>query len=199
MLKAMAKTEGFHFEETLTGFKWLGNVAIELQKKGFDTRYAFEEAIGYMFTEVVHDKDGVAAGTVLLNAIQHWRGEGLTPWSKLQQLYERYGYFENANSYFISPSSSLTNTIFENIRTLGHPLPHPTSLGKRKILRWRDLTNGYDSATSDHMPLLPISRDSQMITCELDDQVKFTVRGSGTEPKIKRMFHLLYFEPLLTP
>jgi phosphoglucomutase len=191
MLEAMAKIEGFHFEETLTGFKWLGNVAIQLQKNGFDARYAFEEAIGYMFSDVVHDKDAVAAGTVFLTAVQHWRSEGLTPWGKLQQLYERYGHFESVNSYFISPSSSLTSRVFENIRTLEHPHQHPASLGTRKILRWRDLTEGYDSATSDHIPMLPTSKDSQMITCVLDDQVKFTVRGSGTEPKIKRTFYLL--------
>jgi len=33
--------------------------------------------------------------------------------------------------------------------------------------------------------VLPVSAASQMITCELEGGVKFTVRGSGTEPKIK--------------
>jgi len=29
-IKKMAEVEGFHFEEVLTGFKWIGNKAIEL-------------------------------------------------------------------------------------------------------------------------------------------------------------------------
>lgn len=35
MLAVVAKAEGFHFHETLTGFKWLGNRAQELDAQGF--------------------------------------------------------------------------------------------------------------------------------------------------------------------
>ncbi|KAI9822295.1 MAG: Phosphoglucomutase-3 [Pycnora praestabilis] len=184
MLRSMASQEGFHSEETLTGFKWLGNVALQLEAQGYDALYAFEEALGYMFSEVVHDKDAVTAGAVFLSAASRWRAtENLTPWGKLQQLYTRYGYFETANTYFISPDPVLTERLFEGIRSLDSP--HPAKLGNRRILRWRDLTKGYDSATVDNLPLLPVSKDSQMITCELEGDVIFTVRGSGTEPKIK--------------
>jgi phosphomannomutase len=48
-LKSMATKEGFHFQETLTGFKWLGNVAEQLTQEGFEVLFAFEEAIGFMF------------------------------------------------------------------------------------------------------------------------------------------------------
>lgn len=34
MLGAMAAAEGFVFEETLTGFKWLGNRALQLEHQG---------------------------------------------------------------------------------------------------------------------------------------------------------------------
>ena len=34
ILQTMAQTEGFYFEDTLTGFKWMGNRARELQKDG---------------------------------------------------------------------------------------------------------------------------------------------------------------------
>ena len=184
MLQTMAEVEGFHFEETLTGFKWLGNTALKLQGQGYSVPYAFEEAIGYMMSDVVHDKDAIAAGAVFLTAVARWEAERLTPWTRLQQLYERYGFFENANTYFISPDPAVTGQVFAEIRGLGDP--YPLVLGTRRILRWRDLTAGYDSATADNVPVLPVSKDSQMITCELEGDVKFTVRGSGTEPKIKR-------------
>jgi phosphoglucomutase len=189
MLARMAQEAGFIFQETLTGFKWLGNVAQDLQRQGYEPVYAYEEAIGYMFPSVVWDKDGIATATVFLKALLQWKAQGLTPWSKLQQLYEMYGYFEDANTYLISPSPDTTNKVFQDIRELNNG-SRPTSIGDRSIRRWRDLTLGYDSATADGKPDLPVDASAQMITCELDDVV-FTARGSGTEPKIK-----LYIEAM---
>ncbi|KAF2755792.1 hypothetical protein EJ05DRAFT_478751 [Pseudovirgaria hyperparasitica] len=189
MLSAYSHAEGIHFQETLTGFKWLGNKAIELQEQGYHVLFAFEEAIGYMVPKVVKDKDGLSAAAVFLSAVARWQmNDAETPYHKLQKLFKKYGHFEDANTYLISPSPETTNTVFSEIRALGSP--HPSHLGKHKIARWRDLTAGYDSATKDHVPDLPVSKDSQMITCDLEPhfleaQVRFTVRGSGTEPKIK--------------
>ena len=183
MLAVMADKEGFHFQETLTGFKWLGNVAQDLQRKGYDTVYAYEEALGYMFSSVVWDKDGIVTAAVFLKACLEWSRQGLTPWTKLQELYVKHGYFEDANTYLISPSPAITNVVFEKVRGMnnGHC---PERVGKRNIRRWRDLTIGYDSGTTDNRPDLPVDASAQMITCELDGVV-FTARGSGTEPKIK--------------
>ncbi|KAF2656034.1 hypothetical protein K491DRAFT_692391 [Lophiostoma macrostomum CBS 122681] len=183
MLHSMASKEGFHFTETLTGFKWLGNIARDLTREGFDVVYAFEEALGYMVPAVVHDKDSISAAAVFLTAVSHWSRQKLTPYSKLQQLYQHLGYFEDANTYLVSPSPTTTTAVFTNIRRLSSP--HPNKIGKRKILKWRDLTLGYDSKSKDHVPDLPVDRSSQMITCELEGGARFTVRGSGTEPKIK--------------
>ncbi|GAB7360974.1 hypothetical protein MBLNU230_g0957t1 [Neophaeotheca triangularis] len=183
MLASMARTEGFIFKETLTGFKWLGNVAQDLSERGLHPTYAYEEAIGYMFPEVVWDKDGIAAAAAFVSALKRWKSQGLTPWTKLQQLYEKYGYFEDANTYLISPSPAHTDAFFTELRVKNNG-SHPTHLGDGEILRWRDLTVGYDSAMPDHKPDLPVDPKAQMITCELRDVV-FTARGSGTEPKLK--------------
>ena len=192
MVRKMAEREGFHHQETLTGFKWLGSLALQLREDGYQVAYGFEEALGYMFTEVAYDKDAVAAGIVFLKAILYWRSkEGLTPWQKLQQLYQRYGYFENANTYFTSLDPTVTNRVFDNIRSLGNP--HLTSLGSWRVKGWRDMTTGYDSTTSDHRAHLPIVEGNQMITCDLDNGVHFTVRCSGTEPKIKGMKNIFGF------
>jgi phosphoglucomutase len=184
MLAVMAEKEGFHFTETLTGFKWMGNIALDLDEQGYDSRFAFEEAIGYMIPGVVHDKDAVVAAGTFLAAVVRWKQKyGLTPYQKLEKLYEKYGHFEDANTYLICPSPETTEKVFNAVRALGDPFPK--TLGKRKVHRWRDLTRGWDSGTEDHKPLLPTDKSSQMITCEVDGDVRFTVRGSGTEPKIK--------------
>lgn len=183
MLAALAKKEGFHFTETLTGFKWLGNVARQLETQGYKVVFAFEEALGYMIPQTVHDKDSISAAAIFLTAASEWSKQGMTPYAKLQQLYKHLGHFEDANTYLTSPSPAVTTSVFTAIRALGSP--HPTTIGPRKIVRWRDLTLGYDSKSSDNKPDLPVDVTSQMITCELDDGAVFTVRGSGTEPKIK--------------
>ncbi|KAK8206161.1 phosphoglucomutase-2 [Phyllosticta capitalensis] len=184
MLAAIAAREGFHFCETLTGFKWLGNVARDLEAAEYDVGYAYEEALGYMIPSVVHDKDSVSAAVSFLTATARWRShEGLSPFQKLQQLYQTYGFFEDANTYLVSPSPDTTAAVFAAIRALGDP--YPKTLGGKKVLSWRDLTVGFDSATPNNVPTLPVDKTSQMITVELEGDVTFTVRGSGTEPKIK--------------
>jgi len=61
MLSRMAEVEGFRYEETLTGFKWLGASAGKLAKEGLKVLFCFEEAIGYCLSDRVFDKDGLTA------------------------------------------------------------------------------------------------------------------------------------------
>jgi len=168
-------------EETLTGFKWLGNRAQTWeQETGGKALFAYEEAIGYMIPQVVYDKDGVAAASLFLAACYYWQQEDMTPWDRLQELYEAYGFFEDANTYLITPSPAVTEQVFAQIRAA-----RPSTVGARKIKRWRDLTLGHDTGSPDNVPNLPVDSSAQMITCWLDDDVVFTTRGSGTEPKLK--------------
>jgi phosphoglucomutase len=188
MIATMAAKNKFHFVETLTGFKWIGNKSIELDQQGFDTQFGMEEAIGYMLPGVTRDKDGVGAACLFLAATAYWRSSHqMTPHQKLEDLHKQYGYFETANTYLISPSPATTKGVFSTIRNLQESLPysHPETLGKREILSWRDLTTGWDSTTRDHKPVLPVDSSSEMLTCEIEGGVRMTIRASGTEPKIK--------------
>lgn len=187
MLSVLAEAQGIAVEETLTGFKWLGNRSLALQDEGKKTHFAYEEALGYMFPSIVCDKDGIAAAVLFLRACKDW--PYCSPWSKLQELYGEYGYFHTINTYWRSPDATVTSAVFGDVRRIGNP--YPKLVANRSVLRWRDLTVGYDSSTVDHKPDLPVSKSSQMITCWLerldgvDEGVRFTVRASGTEPKIK--------------
>ncbi|KAJ5797781.1 uncharacterized protein N7503_007077 [Penicillium pulvis] len=183
MLEKMAKSKGAQFQETLTGFKWMGNVARDLERTGKTVPFAYEEALGYMFPSVCYDKDGITAAAVFLVAYAKWRSQGLTAQAKLQQLFGKFGHHETLNNYFRSPSPHLTVELFRGIRS--GPFLASKTLGPFKILRWRDLTQGFDSASSDNKPDLPEDSTSQMLTLWLDGGVRFTIRGSGTEPKVK--------------
>ncbi|KAJ5668196.1 uncharacterized protein N7477_006766, partial [Penicillium maclennaniae] len=183
MLDKMAKAKGIQFKETLTGFKWMANVARDLEKTGQTVPFAYEEALGYMFPSVCYDKDGITAASVFLAAEAKWRAQGLTVHDKLQQLFIEFGHHETLNNYFRSPNPQLSTALFRGIRS-GRFLADK-QFGKFKILRWRDLTESYDSASPDNKPDLPDDPTSQMLTLWLEGGVRFTLRGSGTEPKVK--------------
>ena len=182
MLSKIAKDEGFMFEETLTGFKWLGNRARDARGRGLEPAFAFEEALGYMFPSIVLDKDGISAAAHFLVAAGQWAAKGKSPFQELQSLHSRHGFFAEANTYIRWPPEKIS-AVFKRIVSLGEP--YPRQLGDTDIAYWRDLTRGYDSRTEDHVPVLPVSASSEMLTAELVNGVRLTVRGSGTEPKIK--------------
>lgn len=199
MLSVLAEAQGVAVEETLTGFKWLGNRSMALQSTGKRVHFAYEEALGYMFPDIVHDKDGIAAAVIFLRACKDW--PSCSPWAKLQELYREYGYFHTINTYWRSPDMTTTSAVFDQVRRIGNP--YPKLVGRRAVVRWRDLTLGYDSSIDDLTPVLPVSESSQMITCWLkkvdgtDEGIRFTVRASGTEPKIKIYLECQSNDPIL--
>ena len=187
MLGVIGSTEGFEVEETLTGFKWLGNRA---QQLGDNAVFAYEEALGYMVPSVVHDKDGIAAAVLLLEALETWR---MTLADKLAELRTRYGYFETANTYWKSPSVALTRTTFDAIRA--DPRKVAAELGAAVQCRVRDLVDGSDTDSPDGKATLPSSPENLMVTLwvsglpHLGEGARCSIRASGTEPKLKGERH----------
>ncbi|CAA7270161.1 unnamed protein product [Cyclocybe aegerita] len=162
MIEAMAETEGFKFVECLTGFKFIGNTALQLVEKGYEVPFGYEEAIGYMFGSQIRDKDGVAATVSFVNLALSLRARGQTVNQHLQDLYSRYGYFETCNSYFTCNDPKVTDTIFSHIRNYqpekGTNRLYPTTLASLNITRVVDLTAGFDSGNPpEYKPSLPLS------------------------------------------
>eukprot|EP00824_Muranothrix_gubernata_P014137 TRINITY_DN29266_c0_g1_i1.p1 TRINITY_DN29266_c0_g1~~TRINITY_DN29266_c0_g1_i1.p1 ORF type:complete len:602 (-),score=142.18 TRINITY_DN29266_c0_g1_i1:44-1753(-) len=185
MLKAMAKMEGFYFEETLTGFKWLGNRARDLEKNGYHVLLAFEEAIGYMPGTTVPDKDGVSTAAVFAEMASHLATLNKTVTEQMESLYERYGRFIQKNKYFICENPDTIRAIFKRLRTAGEDGTYLRKAGPFAVTNIRDLTTGFDDNQPDHKAILPTSSSSQMITYTFENGVVCTLRTSGTEPKIK--------------
>src|SRR5262249_39122081 len=62
MLGVIAGSFGVRYEETLTGFKWIANRAMELEREtGARFVFGYEEALGYTVGPLVRDKDGISA------------------------------------------------------------------------------------------------------------------------------------------
>uniref|UniRef100_A0A672JDQ1 Phosphoglucomutase 2 n=1 Tax=Salarias fasciatus TaxID=181472 RepID=A0A672JDQ1_SALFA len=186
ILRAIALKEGFHFEETLTGFKWMGNRAKDLLDQGKMVLFAFEEAIGYMCSPSVLDKDGVSAAAIAGEMVSYLATENISVSQQLTTIYEEYGYHLSKNSYFICHDQTVIRSLFDRLRNSGgQKNSYPTDCGAFSISTVRDLTTGYDSNQPDKKAVLPTSSSSQMITFTFSNGGVATMRTSGTEPKIK--------------
>ncbi|KAJ8298163.1 hypothetical protein KUTeg_024694 [Tegillarca granosa] len=185
ILHTLSQKEGFNFEETLTGFKWMGNRADALLKEGKHVLFAFEEAIGFMCGSSVLDKDGVSAAMVCSELTTFLYNQNLTLYKQLELIYQKYGYHLSSNSYYICHDQDKIRQMFADIRNFNKTGKYPEKCGPYKIQHIRDLTVGYDSSKTDLKPVLPTSASSQMITFTFENGCVATLRTSGTEPKIK--------------
>ena len=208
MLKHIATVEGVQYHDTLTGqpyayvdiyiyclhstnlfvpsgFKWLGNRALELRADGVDVLFAFEEALGYCVGDAVCDKDGLSAAAVFLEMASQLKAQGISVVEHYRALEAKYGIFVSYNSYVLCYDPAITDKIFARLRDGRPDGGYWTECCGCRIVALKDVTRGYDSTSADHQSALPATPDSHMIMYEFDNGVTVTLRTSGTEPKIK--------------
>jgi phosphomannomutase len=197
MLRAIAKAEGVLYNDTLTGFKWLGNRAQDLRAQGVDVLFTYEEALGYCVGDMLCDKDGVSAASVFMEMVSELSAGWTDPsashtmipitsaYQLLNYLNHKYGLFVSYNSYVISRDPRKTDEIFAKLRATGPTGGYWTHSVGQKIVSIQDITMGYDSSSPDLKSSLPLTPDSHMIMFEFENGVSVTLRTSGTEPKIK--------------
>uniref|UniRef100_A0A8C9GQW1 Phosphoglucomutase n=1 Tax=Piliocolobus tephrosceles TaxID=591936 RepID=A0A8C9GQW1_9PRIM len=183
MLKKLCKKRGFMYDETLTGFKWLINKAIEYdEKKQCNTLYCYEEALGHALTKHVRDKCGISALALWVEIAVDLYEKNLTFNDYLESIRKEIGYFVSNNGYYIVLDSNDITSIFNEFRENGK---YKDKLGSYKIINIRDLTLGYDSSTSNKKSVIMSTPYSQNITLTFENTAILTIRASGTEPKVK--------------
>uniref|UniRef100_A0A914N3W4 Phosphoglucomutase (alpha-D-glucose-1,6-bisphosphate-dependent) n=1 Tax=Meloidogyne incognita TaxID=6306 RepID=A0A914N3W4_MELIC len=192
IVATMAKIEGFKNDVSLTGFKWIGNLAHEIRKKGRLVILAWEESIGFA-TGTTLDKDGVSAAAVFAEMANYLTSQKLNMKKQLFNIYNKYGFHLIRNSYWTVPENSVTKKLFNNLRENGK---YPVNIDgnnceeKYVVKHVRDLNTGFDSSQPNNKAILPLSTTSDMITFTLASGSLVTLRASGTEPKIKYYIEL---------
>jgi phosphomannomutase len=184
MISKIAAKEGIRYEECLTGFKWIGDTALRLADQGYTLIFAFEQAIGYMVGDICPDKDGIRTAAIFGEMCNHiYNVKGSTLNAELQRLYDVYGYMAAKDSYFFCYDPQVMFKIFEEMKQANGE--YPATMGKFKIARVRDLKSpGFDTGEPDNKPKLPVG-SSPMVTFFFENGGIITLRGSGTEPKLK--------------
>lgn len=185
LLGRVAELHGAHLAETLTGFKWIANAALD-----WDGPFilGFEEALGYSAGPVVSDKDGVSAAMLLLDLASWCRARGVTLLEHLADLYRRTGYAASRQFALKLPGVAGKARIAEIMDRL-RAAP-PTMLAGATVQTIRDVQTGLatDTATGSTRKLnLP---RSNVLAFDLDDGGRVLARPSGTEPKVKFYFEV---------
>jgi phosphomannomutase len=75
--------------------------------------------------------------------------------------------------------------IFHKLRHQDSKLSYIDNIGAYTVTKIKDVSLGYDSDLGGLPEDKPVSASSEMITFELDNSIVITLRGSGTEPKLK--------------
>ena len=77
-ISRIAARLGVEYGATLTGFKWIANVALQRAEAGAHFVFGYEEALGYAVGPVVHDKDGIGAAVAVADMAGWARSRGAT-------------------------------------------------------------------------------------------------------------------------
>ena len=93
---------GCELRNVLTGFKYIGEQILELEKAGEEERYifGFEESYGYLAGTYVRDKDAVVASMLICEMAAYYRTQGKSLDDVITELYKEFGYYKNKTVSF---------------------------------------------------------------------------------------------------
>ena len=177
MTAVVTRAYDAHYEETLTGFKWLWTAIRLLEaERGLNFALCWEEALGYSTHRAVRDKDGIAAGLCFADWVSECKTKRILPLDHLGELYRQHGAWGSAPYSLSRPGPEGLAEIQEMLgRFLDRP---PCSVLDRKIIGLTDYSRGAETR--------PVYRGAApMIILDLEGDARIVVRPSGTEPKLK--------------
>lgn len=185
LINQLCDKYGCELKNVLTGFKYIGEVILHLEKKNEENRYlfGFEESYGYLSGTYVRDKDAVVASMLVCEMAAYYKKQGKSLAKVIDSLYDEFGYYLNQTySYEFSGAAGMQK-MADMMSEVRENLPKEIAGYKvEKVCDYllkteRNLATGEESAID-----LP---KSNVIALNLSDNNAVIIRPSGTEPKIK--------------
>ena len=173
LTRAVAEYYGVDMYMTLTGFKNICAPANEWDRtKDHEFLFGFEESIGYVYGDHVRDKDGVVSSMMIAEMAAYYLQKGIRLPDVMESLYERHGYYAEKLLSFVREGQEGQEEIASMMKDLReNPLASVKSLKVSEIIDYKDGVDGIGA--------------SNVLEYHLEDGSRFSIRPSGTEPKIK--------------
>ncbi|MDQ0089859.1 phosphoglucomutase [Paenibacillus anaericanus] len=172
----IARHYGATVFNTLTGFKYIGEKMNEFQESGeYTYLFGYEESYGYLAGNYARDKDAVVASTLICEAAAFYKRQGKTLIDVLEELYAQFGYYREAlSSRTLKGKDGLAQigALMDDFRS--NP---PKEIAGTQVSELLDYSLGLDGLPKENV-----------LKFLLEDGSWFTLRPSGTEPKIKFYF-----------
>ena len=185
LINKLCEKYGCELKNVLTGFKYIGEIILNLEKNHEENRYlfGFEESYGYLSGTYVRDKDAVVASMLVCEMAAYYKKQGKSLAEVIDGLYDEFGYYLNKTYSFefegaagMQKMSDIMSSVRENM---------PETIDKYKVVKVSDylLKKETDITTGKNSDInLP---KSNVISLNLEGDNAVIIRPSGTEPKIK--------------
>ncbi len=183
MVDPIAQHYGIEMRRCLTGFKYIGDIIADVeQKEGSYESFllGFEESYGYLSGGYVRDKDAVDGSMLICEMASYYKRQGKTPVDAMNDLYETYGYYQNATLNFGFEGEDGMKTMQKIMDTLRSD--PPAEIAGTKVIGRSDYEASQSYGDKEGVIDLP---KSNVLEYRLENGCKLIVRPSGTEPKIK--------------
>ncbi|MFC0189929.1 phospho-sugar mutase [Fictibacillus aquaticus] len=185
--RKIAQHYGISAEDTLTGFKFIGEKMKEYEETGEHTfLFGYEESYGSLIGGFVRDKDAVQACLLAAEMAAFYKKQGKTLYHAMTDIYEKYGYFiEGLESLTLKGKAGAEQieALLSSFRTNSPSEAAGTTVAAVEDYKTQERV---DSIKEEKTALdLPVSN---VLKYFLADGSWFCIRPSGTEPKVKFYF-----------
>lgn len=187
---AIAKSYGVESYETLTGFKWICDKAMDLEAEG-DRRFLFgyEESIGYLAGDFAKDKDAVVSAMLAAEMAAFYKTKGMTLHDALRALFEKHGFYKDHQVSIWLEGRDGRDRIERIMKRFRNDPPRVVDGAKvTEIADFLTLTR--TNVDRKEAELLRFYK-SNVLKFQFGENSWFAMRPSGTEPKIKIYFSVM--------
>ena len=201
LASSVCKAFGVELQETLTGFKFIGErIKLDDEQGNKHFQFGFEESYGYLSGVDVRDKDAVVAAMLICGMAAQSFDMGETLVDRLERVYAKYGYgFENAVSFTLEGKEGIEkigasmSSMRSELEASKNSADAAKLIGGPAVVAVRDYQNSVRyEFTADGVKTSPITLPkSNVLLYELggDKGIDWAcARPSGTEPKLKIYF-----------
>lgn len=179
----IARSYGANIFTTLTGFKFIGEKITQFEEakvksdklRDYTYVFGYEESYGYLCGTHAQDKDAVVSSMLICELAALCKSQGKTLMDKMNELYEKFGYYKDAlDSFTLKGKDGLEQikSMMVQLRNSGSPFTDKAEV--------QDFSTGIKA--EEGFGNLP---KSDVLKYIFDDGSWVAIRPSGTEPKIK--------------